>query len=704
MTDAFTPPTGPQFDAERTPAEGENGDDALLARFDQWDVGLQAHWSKWREDARFWYGFVSGDQWTDAERSRMEDAEKIAVTFNLIGPVVDAVQGAEINNRQQPQFYPRTVGDTGVSDVLTQGADYVSEGCNGDQEDSEAFWDCLVCGLGWTETRPEVEGDELDLIKERVDPLQLLADPAARKRCLEDKRYVKREIPMSEDEFEAFKDEIGRPDIEGLGGQRLGDGKRLTVVNPRQRYTHGMLGEGDQGQGDVTLVCEWQWWDYEPVILAPAPSATDPNVVALKQHTPDEFAALQQQHAMQGLPAPKSSASRRKVYYRAFVGDGQVLFKEELAEGDFRYKCITGKRDRNAGTWFGLVKPMVDPGRFVNKLYSEVLHIVRTNANGGMALEEDAVEDIRKFESTWAATDKITWLKAGSLSGPHGAKMLPKTPPPVQAALFQLMEFARDMVKATTGVNEEILGLVQREQAGVLEQQRKQAAYGILSAFFDAKRRYQRNQGKLLLGQMRVYFPPDKLVRIVDQGAAQYVPVALSLDAEQYDVVVDEAPATPDQKARIIAVLMPLLPQLLQAELIGPETLADIIPYLPIPAVVANKLANDIRAKAAQPPDPNAVAAQAAELANKQADTGQKQADAQYKKAKAFKDITDAHASHVGLGVDFLHATQEANNPKPQLSRQVLAEKPIAGYTPPPQGAAPGPGPAPLGAQPGEGG
>jgi hypothetical protein len=682
---------GPQFDDEGVPGQDAE-DEALLKRFDDWDVALQAHWSQWREEARFWYGFVSGDQWTDAEVAMMEEAGKIPVTFNLIGPVVDAVQGAEIGNRQQAMFYPREVGDTGVSDVLTQGADYVSQECNGDQEDSEAFWDTLVCGMGWTETRPEVEDADVDLIKERVDPLQMLADPAARKRCLEDKRYLKREIPMSPDEFDDFKAEIGREDLDGEGAG-IDSGKRLTVVNPRQRYTHGMLGDGGSMAADTVIVSEWQWWDREPAYLAKAPSAKDPNVVELKSHTQAEFDQLPG-----GTPHVKS---KKKVFYRAFVGDGQLLFKEQLPEGDFRYKCITGKRDRNRGTWFGLVKPMVDPGRFVNKLYSEVLHIVRTNANGGMALEEDAVSDIRQFENSWAATDKITWLKPGALSGAHGSKMLPKTPPPVQAALFQLMEFARDMVKATTGVNEEILGLVERDQAGVLEAQRKQAAYGILSAFFDAKRRYQRNQGKLLLSQMSVFFPPDKLVRIVQQGEAQYVPIALSLDAQHYDVVVDEAPSGPDQKAKVISVLMPLLPQLLQAQLIGPETLADIIPYLPIPAVVANKLANDIRAKAAQPPDPNVVAAQQAEMANKQADTAQKSSTAQLNKAKAFKDVTDAHATHIGLGVDFLQASGGAA-PKPNLSRTVLAEKPVAGYGAPGEGMNPEAAPmTPTGQQPG---
>jgi hypothetical protein len=402
--------------------------------------------------------------------------------------------------------------------------------------------------------------------------------------------------------------------------------------------------------------------------------------------------------ALQADPLLKYSKSHKKVYYRAFATDTEVLFKEQLKENSFRYKCITGKRDRNKGTWYGLVKPMLDPQRFTNKLYSEILHIVRTNANGGMALEEDAVEDVRQFESTWASTDKITWLKSGSLSGAHGSKMLPKSAPPVQAALFQLMDFAQSMVKSTTGVNEEILGLVGREQAGVLEQQRKQAAYGILSSFFDAKRRYQREQGKLLLAQMREYFPPDKLVRIVDKGTSQYVQLALALETQQYDIVVDEAPAGPDQKAKILAVLMPLLPQLLQAGLIGPDALAQVIQFLPLPAAVANQLAQAVTMQQqrmqmmAQPQQ----AMQAAVLQNKQADTGKKSADATLANAKAFAETTMAHAKHM----DLLDPMSQPMQAMPGTPGGPSAGPPIGG---PPAGGAPiAPGanlPTPAGVQ-----
>jgi hypothetical protein len=692
---------GPQFDGPQAlsvPQDNPPGrtskdpaskldDDDLLAMFDRWDMALTAHWSQWIEEARGWYDFRAGTQWTEIETQRMEENSKIPVTFNLTEPAIDAVNGAEIQDRQQVQYYPRNTSlqSTGIADVLTQGANYVVDQCNGDQEDTEAFLDALTCGVGWTETRVEVEGSVASIVKERVDPLQIKADPASRKRCFEDKRYLKREIPMTRDEFEDFKEEINRPDLEegDLDGQDS-SGKRLTVVNPRQRYTHGLLGEGEDTE---VIVCEWQWWVRETIKVAAMPHPTDPTVTKLTPLSDQEFA-----DAKKTNPALRSVPSTRRTYYRAFEGDGQILFKETMPEQDFRYKAITAKRDRNKGTYYGLVKPMVEPNKFVNKLFSEVLHIVRTNASGGMTLEEDAVSDIRQFETSWANTQKVTWVKSGALSGAHGAKMQPKSPPQVQPALFQLMSFAKDMVQACTGVNEEILGLVGREQAGVLEQQRKQAAYGILSSFFDAKRRYQRNQGKLLLTMMRLYLPDDFMVRIVLEGEQQYVPLAMGMQSDEYDVVVDEAPAAPNTKARVAAVLMPLVTQLLQAQLISPNVLANLVQYLDIPASVAQQLAQAItqQVQVMQTPNPAVVAKQQSEIENTQADTANKKASAQEKQAKAFKSVTDAHAQHIGLGVDFMHVTTPPGPPAP------------APGSPAAQGA-PGPG-GPAPAAPGGGG
>lgn len=629
---------GPQPDAHRTPAEGGNTrDDDLLTMFDRWTPGMSARWSAWREDAKMAYDFAAGHQWSPEDRGAMETDNKIPVVFNLTAPTLDAVAGAEIQNRQQAQYFPREPGDQGMADALTDAAQYVQDDCNGDQEDSEAFYDTLVCGVGWTESRPEVEEATVTLVKERIDPLQMMADPSSRKPNFEDARYLCREIPMSQDEFDDFREELERPDLE-VEGQALGDLKRITVVDPRQRYTHGML--GDPPSSDEVILKEWQWWEREPLFIVPLPHPQDASVTHLAKLTAEQF-----EQAIEIRPelANQHSRSFRRVYYRAFVGAGEVLFSERLKEGKFRYQAITGKRDRNAGTWFGLVRAMIDPQRFTNKLYTEILHIVRTNANGGLAMEEDAVSDIRSFEQTWAQSDRITWLKPGALSGPNGAKMVPKTPPPVNMTMFQLMDFAKQMVRACTGVNEEILGLVGREQPGVLEAQRKQAAYGILSQFFDAKRRYQRDQGKLQLAQMQLYMSPDTLVRIVEGGTAKYVPLAMTMTATDYDIRVDEAPAGPNAKARTMAVLGPLLPQFLEGGLIGPEEIADSLQYLDIPASVAEKLATAIRAHAAKP-NPAAQAAEQAQLENKQADTENKRASAAKSAATAAKTASETEA------------------------------------------------------------
>lgn len=642
-------PRSPQFDAQATPAEAEDRDGELLAMFDRWEADIATKRGEWLEQAREWYAMESGEQWTTEDIAALEERGRIPVVFNMIAPTIDAVSGAEIQNRQQAQYYPRERGDTGIADALTQAVEYISDECNGDMEDSEAFRDVLICGEGWTLTEPEVDGQEVELPKVRIDPLQMAADVNCTRPCYEGARYIRRNIPMSQDEFEDFKRSVGRPDADGAG---LGPGKRLTVVDPSQRYKNGVLGSG---QEDEVIVCEWQWWEKEPVHLAAMPH---PEQEGVTQITPLDEDAFQQ--AIATDPNLKHVQSTRKAYYRALVGGGDVLVHEALKEGAFRYRAMTGKRNRNKGTWFGLTKAMADPQRFLNKLYSEIMHIVRTNAKGGMAIEEGAVKDIVQFEESWAQGDAITWVNAGALSG---SRMMPKTAPPIPVAMFQLMEFARDMVRACTGVNEEILGMAGRDQPGVLEAQRKQAAYGILGPYFDAKRRYTRDWGKLFLKLLRAYMPKDKLVRIVDEGTQQYVDLAMTMDAAEYDVVVDEAPNTPNQKAKVAAVLLPIVQQLIEGEILGAEDVGVMLEYLDLPAGLVLKLQDSIKERAkAQQPDPEQAQIQqrgvVAEIENTEADTEQK-------RAAAFEKATDAHATHTQMAKDVI-----APPPPPQIPEE----------------------------------
>jgi hypothetical protein len=613
----------------------------LLAKFQGWDKALDAHWGVWTREAEEAYSFDACRQWTDDERATMEDSGQIPVTFNLTSPTLDAVAGAEIQNRQQTQFFPREVGDSGVSDALTQGAEYINDECNGDMEDSEAFRDMLICGVGVTNTIPSTDEQDAEIVKDRIDPLEVAWDPSSRKKNFEDARYLRRRVPMSRDAFEDFKEEIGRPDLEG-DGQALGDMKRPTIVDPLQRYTHGMLGNG--ADTEEVIVCEWQWWEREPVHLTGIPQ--EDGTTQIVPLTPEEHGQAQQIAQQGGIGKLQSKPSTRKVHYRAYVGDGEVLNKEDLVVGMFTYKAMTGKRDRNRGLWFGLVKAMLDPQRFSNKLYSLIIDIVRKNAKGGLMLEEGAVKDIRQFEDSYAVTGEFTWLKDGALAGANGARIQQKVAPPIPQSLFQLMEWAQEMVRKTTGVNEEILGVAGRDQPGILENQRKQAAYGILSPFFDAKRRYSREQGKLLLASMREYLPEDKLLLIVDEGTKKYVKKAELEMTGKYDVIVDESPVGPNQKAKNMAVLTSLMPWLSEADL-DAQFWSEAAMFTDFTTGFAEKLSaafkrkGDQEAQQAQAAAPAQQQAQQVALGKDAADIHLKTSSAQLNEAKTAQIIGD---------------------------------------------------------------
>lgn len=613
-------------------------EDELLQKFAEWDRKLGNHWGAWRTEARTCFGFVdSSEQWDEAEKLELEEKDRIAPVFNRIGPIIDAVSGAEIMDRQEVQYFPRTVGASAVNELFTKGADWIRDRSNADQEETEAFRDTFICGMGWTHTRIDYDEDpEGKIFVERVDPLEMALDPSSRKANGEDARYLRRIKPMDRDTFEEMF-----PD-HAPGGSREQDFGRLTVVDPRHRY------QGEEHpetvSDDEVYVAEYQWFETRTVCVVEDPE--DGELVELEESEFVEVAAKARETLGVDLDHVKQ---RRRVYYRAYVAGNSILNLghnsgdvEPMDEGDFTYKLITGKRARNRNVWYGLVRPMLDPQRWANQFMSQLLAILAVSTKGGMMLEGDAVEDINQFEKSWAKAGETTYFRPGALTS--GAAQ-PKPATPYPQGLDRVLTMSQEAIQGTSGVNMEMLGLVGHEQAGVLEHQRKQAAYGILSAFFDSFRRYRRGHGHLLLKFIQ-FLPDGYLVRITNgEGLAEYVPLVKQSDTVKFDVIVDEAPAGPNQKAATFGVIMQLMPLLKDAEL-PPEFWAEVATYLPLPTSLTQMMSKAIKESAAEPPDPVAAAAA-------QADVAGKQAKAKKDDAGAEKDLADAAETRARLGVTF---------------------------------------------------
>lgn len=604
---------GSVTDAERDPlaaalAQLGMSEDDLVAKFGKWDKACDSHWSDWRKEAKETYDFYAGRQWDKVDEDALKEANRQPITINRTATIIDAVSGAEIMGRQEAAYFPREVGDSGANEVLTKGAEWVRDLTDADYEESEAVRDAFTCGMGWTETRMDYEEDpEGQILVERVDPLEMAADPAHRKPGCLDARYLRRKKPMAKEDFERL--------FPGKAATQSADEAHTRSIDRRRRYEDGDVETPDE---DEVAVCEWQWFEPYAVALISHPETGE--VVPVEAEEADALEAG-------GVKVVRLTQRR---YWRAYTSGEQILRVEELPDGEFTYKAITGKRDRNKRTWFGLMRLMKDPQRFANSFFTQILHIIQTTTKGGIIAEDGAVEDIRKFEQSIAKTDVVTWVPQGVLS--QGA-IQPKPATPYPQGLDRLMEFAIAGIRDATGVNQELLGMVEREQAGVLEDQRKKAAYGILAPFFDSLRRYRRAQGRHLLKLMQKYLPDGTLVRIVgSDGLGRYVPLAKQPDTAKFDVIVDEAPAGPQQKERVWAMMQQMAPMLKE---VGPEVWVELMSYSPFPTAVVQQFKQAMQKKAQQPPDPKMQAAQDAEIGQKQGQAARAQADARKANAEA---------------------------------------------------------------------
>ena len=236
---------------DEVPMAGREEPLGLLETIKEKFKRAQDHSANWRKLAREDYDFVAGEQWDDSDKQLLREQLRPVITFNRTGPIVEAVAGSEINNRQEAQYIPRTLDDAGVNEVLTETARWVRDLCDAEDEESDAFMDCLTCGMGWTETRMDYEEDLDGEIKiDRIDPLEMWWDPDAKKRNLSDIRWVMRVKRITKEDLEA-----------------MWPGKADEVIQsgPWDKATDEAMGfEANANSPDEYMETDYEEWDNTP--------------------------------------------------------------------------------------------------------------------------------------------------------------------------------------------------------------------------------------------------------------------------------------------------------------------------------------------------------------------------------------------------------------------------------------------------------
>lgn len=607
-----------------------------------------SHSAKWRTEARKEFDFVACRQWDRADQSELEDAGRVAITFNRTLAIIKSVAGIEINGRHEIAFLPRNNSNPSaeINEMLTEASNWMADGCDAEDEQSDAFQDCCVCGMGWTEMRLDFEEDpEGKYVEERVDPLEMAWDSSARAKNLTDARRVWRVRKMLLSEARERFPDVPDVDLDAAWARRMG---HLTdpakPVEERLQRLENLSVDYDP-KTEVHIV-HAQWWERETYwrVIDPA----TPNQKPLEM-TPPEFRRLKERYDALDRPIIALELKRR-VYKQAFLGGSILGTVSPAPAGDrFTFQCITGERDRNEGIWFGLVRLMKDPQMWANKWLSQSLHILNSTAKGGILAEEDAFVDQREAEETYAMPDAITWVKKEAI---QKGKIMQKPGGGIPTAYINLLQFAIGSIRDVVGINLELLGMRDANQPGILEAQRKQAAMTILATLFDSLRRYRKQVGRVRLFFIQNYLADGRWIRINGPDGHKFEQLLRDKTLGTYDVIIDDAPTSPNQKEKSWGIIQMMLPAI--RDMLTPELIVMILEYSPLPAKLVNSLKEMIKN-----PDP---------AKQKQAQMAEHMAMAELQK------ITSETARNTALAGQTQASTQAAMQKLPVEMQKLVSE------------------------------
>lgn len=582
-------------------------------------VGLaRDHMREWRKQAREAYAFFAGDQWSDEDKAILEENSRPPVVFNRVARTINLISGLEVQNRQEVRYIPRENQDTGFNDALTAASKWVRDLCDAEDEETESFQDLLISGMGWTETRMDYEEDlDGEAKVDRVDPMEMSYDPSSKKRNLDDSGYITREKRYSQEEFkELFPDadvQVMPEDVDFLEDDEHDAFNAYKYENDQSHTVN---------KEKRIIVTQIQYVQRETVYRVQTPQG----MILLNQ---TQFKDKKDHIELSGFRHVKQ---KKKIYYQAFVAGGKVLEngKAPYADG-FTFRCMTGMRDRNKNRWFGLVEIMKDPQRWANKWLSQIMFILNSNSKGGLLAEEGAFTNPHKAEEDWSRADSIINLQPGGLG-----KIQERQQTAYPQGIDRLMQYAIDAINDAPGVSLELMGLTGRAQAGILELQRRQSGLTILATFFDSLRRYRKEQGRVMAYFIREFIADNRLIRILGPEGHQYIPLMKDSVAFKYDVIVDDAPTSPNMKEKVFALLTEMMPTFMNA---GIPITPELLDYAPLPESLIQNWKQFIKQNQS---NPSAEIAQKLELEGKQLENQETESKTVLNIAKARKEVAVA--------------------------------------------------------------
>lgn len=494
----------------------------LLKKLNGYKKEAEEHisFTDWKARAIPSFQFYYGNQWTADERAKPEAEGRPTLTYNHILPIINVLSGFERQNRQDIKVFPRKGGTTQAAAILTELAKHTIDICNGDWEQSMAFFDGIIGAKGWLSLDVDYQNDPLngDLVAQRESPFNMFEDPLCNTYDLnKSARFVYKKFKWDKDTLilnfpkkeSDIKHNMGLGDNTGEGGNSPDDDNYGKGLNPSQSNA-----PEDKSPPNSFVVREvyWKSWEWRKIIY---------NVQTLeKQIISDRKMGLAATIA-KDFTDPRTGKPVYKIIDRlipilhktTYVGSLILEDIEDPFEGISLFPYFRFCPYWVDGYIFGVVDNLKDPQRGHNKNISQSLHHVNTSANSGFITEEGVVDinELKKFGSTPGHVI-VKKVKGGYLER--------MTPVPLSPHVRLADQDSQEM-KEISGVNADLQGANDKQEPGIVLQLRQRQGLVANEIIFDNYRYTQKIFSSAIIEYIRKsnIYSEEEIKSVVDESS-----------------------------------------------------------------------------------------------------------------------------------------------------------------------------------------
>lgn len=568
--------------------------------------GLSQQW----ENSETCWQFYNADQMTYSDRIQFEDTfgrrKRAMVNFNKVQNNVDGVVGFMAQNRRQAKYIARVNSDQGqqlYSKNMNALYDFHRENTNADQLETDQDLDMFVQGYGAIDTELSyIVGNATtmpngEILKKKLDTCYW--DPNAKGKNLDDRRWDGYwEDYELQDALSLFQDSE-KGDFEPVSDEDPSSGGY--VFNPYggiyDKIKMANTVEWTSKEAEMVRVYKHEWFEYETFYKAENPLYTvndpmDAMFIKMKldmvKSQIKDIGDVESKDAFEFDPVAEiltfDEATKRKLmkefgpgkiepipfkrkaFYTAVISGKHVFtWFRSICQSGFSIKFKTGTWNKSRKMWMGMVNAMIEPQKYYNKALTELMFTIAANSKGGVMIEEDAVEDIADFESKWAKTDAVIKVTSGALAA---GKIQQKTQGAVPTGLEGIIQLA-DANIATNGVDPSFLGQTDNEdQSGIFFKRRIRQVIAKMGRYADSITLYQKADARLNEDLIRIWVENNQgeWMRITGpDGSDQFIQIMENMLTPEYDVSIQEAAQSSDEKQETAILLSGIADKLFSA-------------------------------------------------------------------------------------------------------------------------------------------